>query len=267
MTNNTGTLIWSWESKPFGDSAPNEDPDGNGTNITLNLRFPGQYYDQESGLYYNYYRYYDPETGRYITSDPIGLEGGLNTYAYVTGNPLNRIDPFGLVEWEGGVRGIAFFTAGTFEFKLRTKKCVNGKRGYATVVLAGIGLGGGAGGISFSDDSVSGGMGDFSFSSSDVTLNDALDFVDPMVFDDRSLTGGFIAGAAFALGSTPAQTLGRSIAGVNVNPPNGKACLAIGLGGAGGMGCGNIWGAMISAQVIVGSSTVISSRVEDCCEE
>ena len=48
---------------------------------------------------YNYFRYYDPSTGRYITSDPIGLAGGLNTYGYVGGNPVNGIDPLGLVKW------------------------------------------------------------------------------------------------------------------------------------------------------------------------
>jgi len=69
-----------------------------------NKRLPGQYYDQETGLHYNYFRYYDPETGRYITSDPIGLEGGLNTYAYVENNPLRWIDPSGfskLDKWWG----------------------------------------------------------------------------------------------------------------------------------------------------------------------
>ncbi len=62
------------------------------------LPIPGQYYDSENGLHYNYWRYYDSGVGGYVSSDPIGLDGGVNTYAYVGGNPVGRIDPLGLVE-------------------------------------------------------------------------------------------------------------------------------------------------------------------------
>ncbi|MBK7727229.1 MAG: RHS repeat-associated core domain-containing protein [Gammaproteobacteria bacterium] len=55
-----------------------------------------RYYDAQPEQHYNYFRDYDPSTGRYIESDPIGLAGGLNTYAYVGGNPLRFVDPFGL---------------------------------------------------------------------------------------------------------------------------------------------------------------------------
>jgi RHS repeat-associated protein len=61
-----------------------------------NLRYPGQYYDSETGLNYNYYRDYDPATGRYVESDPIGLSGGINTYAYGASTPVIYIDPLGL---------------------------------------------------------------------------------------------------------------------------------------------------------------------------
>jgi RHS repeat-associated protein len=88
-------VVWAWESEAFGTSLPDQNPSGLGT-FVFNLRFPGQYYDAETGLHYNVFRDYDPRTGRYIQSDPIGLAGGLNTYAYVGNNPLNYIDPLGL---------------------------------------------------------------------------------------------------------------------------------------------------------------------------
>ncbi len=89
-------LVWRWDSDAFGIKQPDADPDGDGSNIWIHLRFPGQYRDSETGLYYNWNRYYDPNTGRYITSDPIGLRGGLNTYIYADSNPLFFLDIRGL---------------------------------------------------------------------------------------------------------------------------------------------------------------------------
>ncbi|OCG78418.1 hypothetical protein A9G42_03110 [Gilliamella sp. Nev6-6] len=73
------------------------------------LRFQGQYYDEETGLHYNLNRYYDPFTGRYITQDPLGILGGLNSYQYANGDPINWIDPLGLIKIENnGFEGISF---------------------------------------------------------------------------------------------------------------------------------------------------------------
>jgi len=88
-------LRWRRDVTPFGVGSPNQNPEGLGV-FVYNLRAPGQLSDPESGLFYNYYRDYDPSTGRYIESDPIGLVGGVNTYAYVVGNPVAFIDPNGL---------------------------------------------------------------------------------------------------------------------------------------------------------------------------
>jgi len=93
-----GKTVWRWDAEPFGVDAADEDPDKNGVKVTFNLRFPGQYYDAETGRHYNYYRDYDPKLGRYLQSDPIGLEGGANIYTYVNNDPLNYLDSTGLVE-------------------------------------------------------------------------------------------------------------------------------------------------------------------------
>ncbi|MES2740062.1 MAG: RHS repeat domain-containing protein [Pseudomonadota bacterium] len=90
------TMAWRWDATdPFGLQPPNENPAGLGV-FTYNPRFPGQLYDRETNLYYNYYRDYDPQTGRYLQSDPIGLRGGINIYSYGLGNPVSNSDPMGL---------------------------------------------------------------------------------------------------------------------------------------------------------------------------
>ncbi|MFH2046633.1 MAG: RHS repeat-associated core domain-containing protein [Pseudomonadota bacterium] len=126
MTDSTGAVVWSANYTAFGKATV--DP---GSTVTNNLRFPGQYFDEETGLCYNWNRYYDPGTGRYTQADPIGLDGGislfaddlvqsealysfllmhpqlLNYYNYGYGNPLKYIDSEGALAWiiAGGVVG------------------------------------------------------------------------------------------------------------------------------------------------------------------
>jgi RHS repeat-associated protein len=97
IANAAQQAVWRWDNtEPFGNNAPNEQPTQGLSAFTCNLRYPGQYFDKETNLHYNYFRDYDPTIGRYIQSDSIGLKGGINTYAYVVGNPLSYVDPFGL---------------------------------------------------------------------------------------------------------------------------------------------------------------------------
>ncbi len=92
ITNQNQQVVWMGDYEPFGKVAANAN-----NSIEIFSRFPGQYLDQETGLYYNYFRDYDPSIGRYIESDPIGLEGGVNTYAYAHQNPVKNSDFFGLL--------------------------------------------------------------------------------------------------------------------------------------------------------------------------
>lgn len=107
ITDTSQNVVWSGTQHPFGQV------DVTTPYIENNVRFPGQYYDKETGLHYNYFRDYDPSLGRYLQSDPIGLNGGLNTYGYALGNPIKFTDPYGLdvlvgsivVDVGGGVSG------------------------------------------------------------------------------------------------------------------------------------------------------------------
>jgi len=91
LLNQSGVVVWSATYDAFGKATVDA-----GSTVTNNLRLPGQYYDAETGLHYNYFRDYDPATGRYIQFDPIGLAGGVNGFIYANQNPLSYTDPLGL---------------------------------------------------------------------------------------------------------------------------------------------------------------------------
>jgi RHS repeat-associated protein len=92
VTNDQQQAVWRWDQQePFGVNVPDENPSSLGM-FAFPLRFPGQYADKETNLFYNYFRDYDSMIGRYIESDPVGLEGGLNTFIYTYGSPLNGVD-------------------------------------------------------------------------------------------------------------------------------------------------------------------------------
>jgi len=109
-----GTLVWRWKSDGFGEALPEQDPDGNGTQVSVHLRFPGQHYEPESGLHQNWMREYMPGYGRYAQADPIGQEGGLNLFSYVESHPTARVDPRG----EYGPAGAAGSAAFNFGLQL-----------------------------------------------------------------------------------------------------------------------------------------------------
>jgi RHS repeat-associated protein len=90
LTDDSGSIAWKAAYAPFGEAQVSIE------GVENPFRFSGQYFDQETGLHYNYFRYYDPRTGRYMIPDPIGLWGGINLFAYTENNPLRYIDPYGL---------------------------------------------------------------------------------------------------------------------------------------------------------------------------
>ncbi len=92
MTDASGNAVWEVELKPFGEANVKST-----STVNNNFRLPGQIFDEETGLHYNYFRDYHPGIGRFIEADPIGLKGGMNLYVYCANNPVNSMDPNGQV--------------------------------------------------------------------------------------------------------------------------------------------------------------------------
>ncbi|MCS3745651.1 RHS repeat-associated protein [Xanthomonas arboricola] len=170
-TRDVAVWTWSLKGEAFGNTAPNQDPDGDGAALVLDMRFPGQRYDAASGLNQNYFRDYEAATGRYGQSDPIGLRGGISTFGYALQTPFVHMDFYGLATWKGSTFGVGV-GAGKFglniDFYQVTSPCPGGGLAYAYVMAFG-----GAGGLG----------APISMAGSQVELTDSNDVPDPDVFN------------------------------------------------------------------------------------
>lgn len=219
-------MVWRWDGDQFGDMLPTG-------NLFMPLRHLGQYYDAEVGISYNYFRDYDPSTGRYVESDPIGLNGGNNTYGYVSGNPLKFTDPRGLIKWSGSFGGGAIVDGvggGVSRFSL-TSECACGKKitikGYASFLSVGLGA-------------------KYTGTTSGSSFHDSLPCPDASVANGAAAMVS--AGAAFGGGGGWSKiTLGHLYSDWS-NMPSGPA-----------------YGFDLSAGAYLGASVVTSSKEEPCC--
>lgn len=201
MTNSAAQAVWRAENTAFERTVVQDSIGG------MNLGYPGQYWDAETGLWYNWHRYYDSSIGRYLQSDPVGLAGGINTYAYVAGSPVHDVDPTGLVRWKGEAYSISAAEGGgggVYQFDLKSE-CVNGQYAYVNVTASGVGVG-----LGLPSVRIGGSLGP-------ITFNDSNAHIDPNVFNGtfRIFTAGLGVGL---VGSYSYIQLGQAFATPSKTP-------------------------------------------------
>jgi hypothetical protein len=174
------------------------------------------------------------------------MAGGINTYTYVENNPLRFTDPGGLVTWTGTQTGGEFFAAGGFLFTLRSE-CINGQRTWVKVLALGPGAGFGI---------------DFSATHEKAQVVDSLSTPDPNVFNGLF----FQSSAGFSIPPTPQSMAGQALVTKQLPRSHGVSASAVQIGGARGIGAGPVSGFDVGIGFLIGSSTVIDSGVENCCE-
>jgi RHS repeat-associated protein len=243
LTAGNGEVVWSAKYNSFGKATIGIDT------IENNLRFAGQYEDAETGLHYNYHRYYDPQSGRYLKHDPIGLYGGLNLFVYTENNPTNFIDHLGLMKWCGSstqVSAIVLVGATFTRYKLASE-CVGGKKTVITVWAVGPSVGLGAkGGVTLSN----------------VCFDDYSPIVNPDSFNGVFLSSQ--GGMTFHPG-VPIRPPGYSIT-PGPGPGVGVSIGTTRLGDSyAAFGASVTYGFDKSISGTIGTSTVVDSKIVDCC--
>ena len=202
-----------------------------------------------SRILYNYFRDYDPQTGRYVESDPIGLRGGVNTYGYVKARPIGLVDPFGLVDWTGSATSFSLISGvgATLTFFSLESECACGKKISVDITAVGPSVGLGL--------KVTGGAS-------------AVTFKDPWPCpDENSLSGLFLTGAAgISFGAIPNPNnprIGTGLPGLGLGASYTQMGDAISIGWPPGYSVGRDK----SISATLGSATVMGVKVKSCCNK
>ncbi|MFC6839979.1 RHS repeat domain-containing protein [Xanthomonas theicola] len=238
LTNAAGNAVQRYDYDPYGTTTQSS------TAYTNPYQYTGREKDA-SGLYYYRARYYRPEWGRFVSEDPIGLAGGINGYGYVDQNPINYIDPLGLIKWTGTSTGggvSAGVGGGFYRFSLDSE-CINGQQGHAEIVAVGATIG-----VEIK------GVPPFSLTTSSITVRDELNYINPNV-----MNGWF---SMWSAGVTVG--VGYGISMIQIGGDGGALSPPERSGAYNPFESGLSRGFEIGAGGMVGSSTVVDSSISRC---